>query len=53
MKKINEIDIPKLNMKYTILFFPVSIARNLSANIIIVIQTPICTGKYELKINPT
>jgi hypothetical protein len=53
MKKIKEIDIAKLNAQYTILFLPVSIRRNLSAKIAIVMQTPSCIGKYELKIWPT
>lgn len=50
IKKIKEIDIVKLNAKYTNLFLPVSIIRNLSAKTAIVIQTPSCIGKYELKI---
>lgn len=50
IKKIKETAITKLIAAYNILFFPVSLRRNLTPKIVIVRQTPSCIGKYELKI---
>jgi len=50
IKKINEIDIAKLIAEYNILLLPVSLRINLIPKIAIVIQTPNCIARYELKI---
>jgi hypothetical protein len=50
IKKIKEEAIIKLNAAYIIRFFPFSLIRNLIPKIVIVIQTPSCIGRYELKI---